>query len=147
MVFVDTNVLIYLTIQGAPEQAAARSRLTELREARERLWISRQVVREFLAVLTRPSTFGAPASVEALENRVSGFQRAFRIADEDAAVTASLLALLREVPCGGKQVHDANLVATMLVHGIDRLLTHNTEDFRRFEPWIEVLPLVAEVGS
>ncbi len=33
----------------------------------------------------------------------------------------------------GKQAHDANLVATMLVHGVDRLLTFNGDDFKRFE--------------
>jgi predicted nucleic acid-binding protein len=35
-------------------------------------------------------------------------------------------------PIGGKQVHDANIVATMLVYGIPCLLTHNAKDFERF---------------
>ena len=41
-----------------------------------------------------------------------------------------------------KQVHDANIVATMQVYGIDQLLTHNVADFARFQPRIAVLPLV-----
>ena len=57
-------------------------------------------------------------------------------------VVAQLLALLTEIPVAGRQVHDANIVATMLVYGVRRVLTHNTEDFVRFAAFIEVLPLV-----
>ena len=42
---------------------------------------------------------------------------------------------------GGKQVHDANIVATMRVHSVPRLLTHNVRDFARFGAVIEVVPL------
>src|SRR5437773_9652179 len=41
----------------------------------------------------------------------------------------------------GKQVHDANIVATMLGHGLDHILTHNTADFERFRGLIDVVPL------
>jgi len=33
----------------------------------------------------------------------------------------------------GKSVHDANVVAVMLAHGIHRLATYNSSDFQRFE--------------
>lgn len=33
----------------------------------------------------------------------------------------------------GKKVHDANVVATMAVRGIQRLATFNSADFRRYE--------------
>ena len=42
----------------------------------------------------------------------------------------------------GRRIHDANIVATMLVYGIPRLRTNNPEDFVRFATLIEVLPLV-----
>jgi hypothetical protein len=32
----------------------------------------------------------------------------------------------------GRQVHDANIVATMRVFGLKNLLTHNPADFARF---------------
>jgi predicted nucleic acid-binding protein len=40
---------------------------------------------------------------------------------------------------GGRQVHDANIVATMLAHGETRLLTFNEADFRRFSSVIEIV--------
>ena len=50
--------------------------------------------------------------------------------------------VLAAVPTAGKQVHDANIVATMLAHGIPRLLTHNVTDFTRFAAIIAVEPLI-----
>jgi hypothetical protein len=50
--------------------------------------------------------------------------------------------LINSVSVGGKQIHDANIVATMLAHGLRRLLTHNVKDFQRDSAWIDILPLV-----
>jgi predicted nucleic acid-binding protein len=72
------------------------------------------------------------------------FQRTFHLANENAATTRQLLALLQEFPTGGKQVHDANIVATMLANGIDTLLTQNLKDMNRFLPKIKVVPLIPE---
>ena len=57
------------------------------------------------------------------------------------AVMDTLTSLCREVPVGGKQVHDANIVATMLAHGERRLLTFNVKDFRRFGQRVELVAL------
>jgi hypothetical protein len=42
-----------------------------------------------------------------------------------------LLDLCRKVDFGGKQVHDACIVATMMAHGGRRLLTFSSSDFER----------------
>ena len=41
----------------------------------------------------------------------------------------------------GRQVHDANIVATMPDCGVRRLLTFNVMDFQRFALLIEIDPL------
>jgi hypothetical protein len=53
-----------------------------------------------------------------------------------------LLNLIAAIPCGGKQIYDANIVATMLAHGVPKLLTYNVARFSRFAGHITVLPLV-----
>ena len=63
----------------------------------------------------------------------------FEILEDGPAVTESLVALCRDVAVGGRQIHDANIVATMLTHGERRLLTFNTADFRRYGDRIELL--------
>ena len=69
------------------------------------------------------------------------FEQRFRIAEDNAWVTERLLELVSQIPVGGKQIHDANIVATMQVYGLGRLLTNNVGDFRRFAQFIEVVPL------
>ena len=73
---------------------------------------------------------------------VTRFQTQFRVAEDGPAVTGHLLNLIQSIPLGGRQVHDANIVATMQAHGLRRLLTHNTTDFARFGAIITVEPLV-----
>ncbi|MCP4284816.1 MAG: type II toxin-antitoxin system VapC family toxin, partial [Gammaproteobacteria bacterium] len=46
--------------------------------------------------------------------------------------------LMESFKTGGKQVHDANIVATMLAHNIPCLLTYNVKDFERFEKIIRI---------
>lgn len=42
------------------------------------------------------------------------------------------LRLVEEHEVKGKQVHDANIVAVMLSHGVTRLGTRNAADFERY---------------
>src|SRR5262245_17021797 len=115
-VFVDTNVLVFANVKTAPHHAEARQALQDLATAGAELWISRQVLREYLVTLSRPQTFALPQPIAVLAAQVTSFQSLMRVADEIPAVTAALLRTLATIPCGGKQVHDANIVATMLTY-------------------------------
>ena len=101
--------------------------------------MSRQVLREYLAVATRPQTWSMPLPRAWATADVLELSRAFAILEDGPAVTAALLDLCRDLPVGGRQVHDANIVATMLAHGERRLLTFNDGDFIRFVPRIEIV--------
>ena len=141
-VFVDINVLVYFTFAHFAEHRGARHRLAECESLPGTLWTSRQVLREFLAIATRPGFLTPSPSLSFLGKTVRAFENQFEIAADDAEVTALLLELLENPGAQGKQVHDANVVATMRRHRISDLLTHNTTDFRRYAPWISVLPLI-----
>ena len=69
-------------------------------------------------------------------------QSVFRVAEDGPLVLERLLALVGTYPSAGKQVHDANIVATMLVHKIGSLVTFNATDFQRFAAVIEIEALV-----
>ena len=62
----------------------------------------------------------------------------FQMLEDGPLVTEALVALCRDVPVAGRQIHDANIVATMLVHGVRQLATFNVADFRRYGDRIEV---------
>ncbi len=60
---------------------------------------------------------------------------------EDAKVADRLQALLADVECSGKQVHDANVIATMLAHGVGTVVTMNVTDFAGFERYVSLVEL------
>jgi len=135
--FVDTNALVYANVAESPFHAQALSALQSAHQAGRSLWISRQVLREYLATLTRPQTFTA-LSKETVLQQVGQFIDRFEVADDTPAVTERLLTLLGRYKIGGKQVHDANIVATMQANNISCLLTHNAKDFERFRKLINI---------
>ena len=66
----------------------------------------------------------------------------FSLLDETKAVASLLQDLVQQHNVRGRQIHDANIVATMLTHGIPRLVTYNQGDFERFdEITVEPAPL------
>ena len=82
--------------------------------------------------MTRPQPWSAVITLEDALDDVVRLTRSFEILEDGPVVTETLIALCRAMPMGGKQVHDANIVATMLAHGTCRLPTFNTADFRRY---------------
>ena len=101
------------------------------------IWISRQVIREYLVTMTRPQAFENLPRATVIE-QVRQFAERFELADDTSAVTDQLLQLLANYKLGGKQVHDTNIVATMRAYGIPALLTHNTKDFERLGEAIRI---------
>jgi len=140
-VFLDTNILVYASVPESPLHLVAINAIQSYEQAGTQLWISRQVLREYLATLTRPQLYTQPIPILRVTAEIRFFQNRFRMAEDNSQVTQRLLSLMEEIPVGGKQVHDANIVATMLVYHIPQLLNHNTGDFSRFSQAIAVLPL------
>ena len=137
--FIDTNVLVKSRIPNAPDHDVARISLDRAFRDPEPLRISRQVIREYLAVVTRPQTWPVGITREDALDDVSRLIGSFEMLEDGPVVTESLMSLCREVPVGGRQIHDANIVATMLAHREHRLLTFNASDFRRFGDRIELV--------
>jgi antitoxin (DNA-binding transcriptional repressor) of toxin-antitoxin stability system len=76
----------------------------------------------------------AVGNVRAIRDRTT-------VLEEDSRVADRLMRLLDDVECGGKQVHDANMIATMLVHGVGTVVTMNTDDFARFTSYVSLMRL------
>ena len=109
--------------------------------AQEPLSISRQVLREYAAVMTRAQSWSKPLSLAEAMADVAALASQLDVLEDGPAVWNQLLQLSRVYTIAGKQVHDANIVATMCAHGEMRLLTFNAGDFWRFSGLIEVIAL------
>ena len=137
--FVDTNVLVYARFQTAPHHQIARDAIQRAAHETDSLAISRQIIREYLAVVTRPQDWSRPIPSQNASIEVDRLLTTFEILEDFPQVTDILLQLCRETPVGGRQIHDANIVATMLAHGEHQLLTFNSADFQRFADSIEIV--------
>ncbi len=139
--FVDTNIFVPARNIRAPASAVARAALVRAQESGERVHISRQVISEYLSAVTRPQTWSDPLPMAEALKDAGWMGAAFEILEDGPKVTEMLVALCREVPVAGKQIHDANIAATMLAHGERRLLTFNATDFRRYGARIELVEM------
>ena len=142
-VCVDANGLVYATFNQVRWHAAAHHRLAELGSIPVTFWTSRQVLREFLAVTTRPGFWTPLPPVSFLEKKVNDFARRFQIAADDGEVTAGLPRAAGEAgrarpPGGTMPISWPPCAATKL----PTCSPTNTADFDRYQPWITVLPLI-----
>lgn len=141
-IFIDTNVLVYANNTLSPFCFSARAQLQQAFSNYESVWLSRQVLREFAVIISREMQSLGKIDFQLLESTIQRLEEDFFVAEDNQLITFRLLRLLEETNSSGKQVHDANIVATMLVHGLDTILTHNTQDFKRFSHLITLMPLI-----
>jgi predicted nucleic acid-binding protein len=140
--FLDTNILVYASVDSSPFHAVALAAIADLEAQNVQLWISRQVMREYLATLARPRV-GIP--ITDLTRAIRVLEMRYEVAEEGPLVTAQLLALLDQNL--SRQIHDTNIVATMLTYGIQRILTNNPDDFAPYQSMITIVPLTPSSSS
>lgn len=141
-VFVDSNILVYRLAEQSAFHHAACEMLGSLAELGADLCISPQVLREVWAVLSREGAITPRPAAQTLRRAVEQLRGGFTILPDGEGVLERMLDLAEQRDVRGKQIHDANIVATMLRSRVVRLLTNNASDFRRYADLIEVLPML-----
>lgn len=145
LLFVDTNVLLTATDESRPHYRPAQRLLVLANSAGFHLGVSGQVLREYLVVATRPiEVNGLGLNPDDALNNVDAFRERLVFYEETEAVATRLRQLTRRHGVTGKRIHDANVVATMLTHGVSRLITENPADFASF-PEIDTVRLTDAV--
>lgn len=136
LVLIDTNVLLSATDRDrSRHQRAVLFLSTDERQ----LAISPQIVREYLAVSTRPiDANGLGLSVREASANVEQLLDVMSLLAEGPGTTIKLLELIGTIPVVGKQIHDANVVAVALANGVDTIVTDNIRHFTRFASLITI---------
>lgn len=141
-VLLDTNILLRLTQPHHPNALVAARALRALRAGNETLHITQQNIVEFWAVATRPiAANGLGFLTEQAVAEVDVLKWLFVLLPERPLQDA-WERLVADYRVSGKNVHDARLVAAMVVHGTESILTFNTQDFLRYRE-IRVLDVTA----
>lgn len=141
-VLLDTNILLRLAQPHHPNAPVAAQALRALRTNNETLHITQQNVIEFWAVATRPiAANGLGFSTVQATAEVNALKRLFVLLPE-LPLQDAWEHLVADYRVSGKNAHDARLVAAMVVHGIEAILTFNVQDFLRYGE-IRVLDVMA----
>jgi len=142
VVFVDANILVHAANETSPEYERAGVAFGRLAFGSERWFLHWGVIYEFLRVVTHPSVFAKPLSLD----------EAYGVVEE--ALGRPTCSVLVETPrhqeflrqCKdeiagvlGSALHDLHSAVLMREHDIDEVLTFD-RDFAKF-PWVTVRPL------
>ena len=132
----DTNVLVSSTASRRALHDVAQN-IVRWASLGGRACVSGQILREYLVVATRPRASNGLGLVpaDAAANAMA-FRSVMRCLDENDEVQDKLAELVRTRKCKGVIIHDANIVATALVHGIPAIVTENQADFRQFDQFL-----------
>jgi hypothetical protein len=108
---------------------------------RERLFYTQQNRREFWNVCTRPAANnGLGYTIPATLDRLAEVDAVFSRLPDHPQYGPVWDELVTHHAVIGRGVHDAQLVASMLVHGISHILTLNVPDFVRYREIVTVHP-------
>ena len=138
---VDTNLLLRSVAPEHPMNGDAVNAINTLRERGEQLYIVPQNLIEFWNVYTRPlERNGLGRTAKEAEAEVNRLKALFPLLLDPPAIYQEWERLVVQNAVIGVNVHDARLVAAMLVHGLTHILTFNTSDFARYSEITAVNP-------
>jgi predicted nucleic acid-binding protein len=127
LLFLDTNILLGATDTTRKHHDVS---IALLRTGGIPLCVSGQVFREYLMVATRPIAANGLGldPIDALSN-VSRLRGRLALLEENERVHRLLSRLVERHALRGKRIHDANIAATAIAHGIEGIVTLNPGDF------------------
>ncbi len=131
-VFIDTNILVYIANESSEFHQKVLEKFKGLVDSHI-LFISRQVIREYAVIMTRPGIMEHPLTPDKVAEDIEKWKLIFEIVDETEDVTDQLVSLMKKYALKGKRIHDANIVATMMVYTISSIFTLNEEDFKKLD--------------
>src|ERR1700694_3681298 len=128
----DSNVLLR-SLQRAHPMHVEAWRAIRLLRRRGEIFIAPQNIVELWVVATRPiAQNGLGVSPRAASAHLERFKQFLPLLPDTPEVHERWEGIVRQYEVSGKKAHDARLVASMLVHGLDTVLTFNVDDFKRY---------------
>lgn len=139
-IFVDTNILVYFKVEESAFFEKTCKQLIDLHDS-NKLFISNQILREYWSTMTKLPNSTNINKVNIINEDIKYFKKIFSVLEDLQTTSDKLFTIAELYKVRGKQIHDANIVATMLENNIKDLFTHNVKDFERYKELINIIPL------
>jgi predicted nucleic acid-binding protein len=132
-VLVDTNILLRSAQPNHPLCSQATHAVSKLLRQKDSVFFCAQNIAEFWNVATRPAEVnGLGLSQEEALQEVSIIENLLTLLPDVPAIYAVWKQIVQDHRVQGVKVYDARLVAVMSVYAVERVLTFNTADFKRY---------------
>jgi predicted nucleic acid-binding protein len=132
-ILLDTNILLRIAEPTAVSHRECVDAVQRLVISNSEPIVCAQILIEFWVVATRPTLVnGLAMDVAEARSTLDDFGRLSRCLPEPPDMARRWREVVEQHLVLGKEAHDARIVALMLAHGIDQLLTLNTMDFARY---------------
>lgn len=139
-ILIDTNILLRSIDSGHQQYALARDSLITL-DKTDQLIIVPQILYEFWVVCSQPIiSNGYGLSTVEIVRHIEGLLRVYPLLYDNQRVSECWFELANHYEVQGKPTHDCRLVAAMMTHDVQTILTFNTQDFRRYTEIIAISP-------
>jgi predicted nucleic acid-binding protein len=131
---IDTNLLVRAVDRKDPECRTARDVLKKLIGNQHALYILPQITAEFWVVCTRPRKKNGLGYTPARVRRyITSFESFFFLVLETEDVYREWNRLVSTYSIAGPEPHDTRIVAAMIVHRIENIVTFNVDDLVVYE--------------
>jgi predicted nucleic acid-binding protein len=130
---IDTNILLRLARRSDPHHNLIYAAVAKLASDGATLHYTHQNIAELWNVMIRPAARnGFGLAVAEAEREVRVIEAGMSLLPENEGVYREWRKIVVQFAVSGVQVHDARLVAAMLVHGVRHIFTLNVADFSRY---------------
>jgi predicted nucleic acid-binding protein len=120
--------------RGDPASGTARRAIRNLAEAGHRLCIMPQIAAEFWVVCTKSKQKnGLGYATSRVQRYIERFESLFSILFETEQAYREWKRLVMLHSVIGAEAHDTRLVAAMVIHGIENIVTFNGDDFKFYD--------------
>lgn len=138
----DTNILLRLRQTNHPQHSNALKATLLLNKKQEKLCIFPQNLMEFWVVATRPiEVNGLGLDFQQASQEIQLLKTIFILYEDNPGIFQEWDKLVTKYQIMGKKAHDTRLVASMIVHQINYILTFNTNDFKIYSEITAVEPI------
>lgn len=132
---IDTNVLLRITQSNDSRYQITQDAVNRLKAKGHQLQTTPQNFMEFWNVSTRPiNKNGLGHKPSETKRFLQHLEQLFPLLPDSPDIYSEWKQLVVSYNVSGVQVFDARLVAAMISHNVQHILTFNTSDFTRYVP-------------